>query len=496
VWETPGPTLLNMRLSVFLVFSFFVWIGAGDSRAGFVPDLILKPEDVTVLMAGDGTNPNGLRPWIDDHRRLQIRNWPVGGKTTWTVTVPERGSYAVNVLFSHTVQIPLRVAVAAGDSRCEKLSEFIPRQAWRRLPLEGVLDLGPGQQTLTLSIGGAENGSEGTLELLSIELVQPEVQRRQKEAALRLRSEADTRWFREAGFGLMIHWTSGVTPRHGAPKPYEEAVRDFDLPLFVDQVARTGARVVTLTTSHARMFFPAPLRSLEAILPGRTSSRDLVGELAEALRARGIRLMLYYHLGSNADPKWQEASGFFKTDTREFWDHWSAVIGEAGERYGDRLAGWWFDDGTANYYYRSAPWERLARVAKTGHSGRLICFNPWVLPPATEFEDYLAGEGGGDPTLGGSLKPEDPGRISSGMYAGRQASAAIVMESVWDHVKRDSEISLPRWSPEKLGDLLGRFRALGNVPLLNCEIYQNGSLSPATVDLLHRISTDPKISTP
>jgi hypothetical protein len=39
-----------------------------------------------------------------------------------------------------------------------------------------------------------------------------------------------------------------------------------------------------------------------------------------------------YHLGSDADRAWQEASGFWKTDTTEFWNKWTAVIGEAGER--------------------------------------------------------------------------------------------------------------------------------------------------------------------
>ena len=310
--------------------------------------------------------------------------------------------------------------------------------------------------------------------------IYPEVQRRQHEAAFRMRSEADTQWFRDANYGLMLHWTSEIAPRHGAPKPYNEAVRDFDLQTFVSQVVRSGAKFVTLTTSHGKMFFPAPLRSLDKILPGRTSERDLVGEVADALNAHGIRLILYYHLGANSDAKWQQASAFFKTDTTDFWNNWTAVIGEAGARYGAKLAGWWFDDGTANYYYRSAPWERLASVAKAGNPKRLICFNPWILPSATEFQDYLAGEGNTDPTLRGGLKPGDHGRISSGAYAGLQASAAIVMEGDWNHTKRDTEIGPPKMKLEQLQSTLSRFQALENVLMFNCEIYQDGTLSPAT----------------
>jgi hypothetical protein len=282
----------------------------------------------------------------------------------------------------------------------------------------------------------------------------------------------------------MFHWTSQTVPRSGTPKPYADAVRDFDVKQFVDQVVRTHAGFVTITTSHADMYFPAPLKSLDTILPGRTTRRDLVGELAEALGRHGIRLMLYYHLGSNNDPRWQKASGFWKTDTTEFWNNWAAVIGEVGERYGNKLAGWWFDDGTANYYYRSAPWERLARAAKAGDANRLICFNPWILPSCTEFQDYFSGEGSTDASVSGWLKPEDEGRISGGAYAGLQASAMPIMEGSWAHGKQDTEIGPPRYTAAQLAAILRRFADLQNVPMLNCEIYQEGTFSPKTVDLI------------
>ena len=451
----------------------------------FVPDFRIKPDDYTVLMVADGRNPGGLRAWIDDHRRMQVKNWPLGGQTTWDVDVVEAGDYAVNVLFNHGARASLAITVTAGEARCEGVSDHVAHHEWRRFPLPGSLRLARGRQTLSLGIASVGGESAETLELLSIELVRPEVRERLRKAASAMRSQADTRWFRDARYGLMCHWTSQTAPRHGPPRPYAEAVRNFDVGTFADQVERTGAKFVTLTTSHAMLYFPAPLGSLDRILPGRTAQRDLVGELAEALGRRGIRLMLYYHLGSDADPAWQMASGFWNTDTSEFWDNWTRVIGEAGDRYGDRLAGWWFDDGTANYYYRSAPWERLATAAKAGNPRRLVCFNPWVLPPATEFQDYLAGEGTTDPSLQGWLKPGDHGRISGGAHAGLQASAAVIMEGDWLHSRRDTEIGAPRQSAAQLAELLRRFAALENVPMLNCEIYQDGTLSPATVEALH-----------
>jgi hypothetical protein len=461
-------------------------LGAGSppSPSRFVPDFCVKSDDYTVLMAADGQNPAGAKVFVDDHRRMQMRNWPLGGETRWEVDAAAPGDYAVNVLFRHSTNRALRVGVSAGQSRCQGLSEPDENYAWRRFSLPGTLPLTRGANLVTLSVVAAEGLPDEKIEVLSVELVQPDVRARLHQAAVAVRAQTDAEWFRAARYGLMFTWSSESMPRRGAPKPYAAAVRDFDLQMFVDQVGQTGARFVVFATSHAYMYFPAPLPALDRVLLGRTAERDLVDELAAALDQHGIRLMLYYHLGSNADPTWQQASSFWRTDTSEFWRNWTAVITEVGERYGDKLAGWWFDDGTANYYYRSAPWERLARAAKAGNPKRLICFNPWILPPATEFQDYLAGEGFSDPTVNGWLKAGERGRIGGGAYKGLQASSALVMEGGWLHTKRDTDIGSPRHNVEKAADLMRRFAALENILIFNLEIYQEGTMSPASVEVL------------
>ena len=450
----------------------------------FTPDFQIQPDDVTVLMAADGRNPDGLKAWIDDHRRLQVKNWPLGGETTWDVRVADAGDYATNVLFSHSVPNALRVIVAAGESQAAGISEPIRNGEWRRFRLPETLKLAQGKQTVSLRITAIDDTAGGKIEILSVELVKPAVRDRLRDESQAMKNRADTDWFRKAGFGLMVHWTSRCMPRSGPPKPYAEAVRDFDVKAFADQVAATGAGFVTFTTSHSQMYFPAPLTSLDRILPGRTADRDLVADLAETLGQRGIRLMLYYHDGASSDPAWQRASGFWETDSSTFWNHWMEVIAEVGDRYQDRLAGWWFDDGTAGYYYRNPPWQRLAVAAKAGNPRRIICFNPWTLPSATDFQDFAAGEGSRDPSARGWLKPGDGGRISGGAYEGLQASAAVVMESDWIHGKRDTEIPKPRITADELAELLRRSRDLQNVLMLNCEIYQDGTLSAPTVELI------------
>jgi hypothetical protein len=84
----------------------------------------------------------------------------------------------------------------------------------------------------------------------------------------------------------------------------------------------------------------------------------------------------------------------------------------------------------------------------------------------------------------GWLKPGDHGRVSGGAYEGLQASCALTMEGDWLHTKLDTEIRPPRQTAAQLADMLRRFAALENVPMLNCEIYQDGTLSPLTVEVL------------
>ena len=80
------------------------------------------------------------------------------------------------------------------------------------------------------------------------------------------------------------------------------------------------------------MFLPAPIQSLDEILPGRTTSRDLIQDLAVELQKHGIRFMLYFHLGASSDPEWQTASGFWETDTTHFFENWKKIVSEIGLR--------------------------------------------------------------------------------------------------------------------------------------------------------------------
>jgi hypothetical protein len=446
----------------------------------FKPDFCVHPDDYTVLVAHDAQIPEGLkRLQAGGHGKFQVDGWTRPDQAlVWEVTVPDDDAYAVSVLVCRNDGRPLELTVScAGGTLSGKLQAAA--RTWTRQALDGTLHLPKGKQTISLRAQPSDNSKEFAASVFSIELVRPAVRDRLHAAAVKLR--ADTTWLQKAGFGLMSHWTSQSCPRRGEPKPYTQAARDFDVETLANQVQDTGAGFFVLTTSHAQFYFPAPIKAIDGIIPDRTAQRDLVADLAGALGKRGIRLMLYYHIGAVSDPEWLKVSGFWETGTSRIFGNWTAIIGEVGQRYGDRLAGWWFDDGAINYYYRSAPWERLTRAAKAGNPQRLVGYNPWVFPSPTEFQDFCCGEGFGDPGAGGLLPVGGDGRYMAGTYQGLQACATLITEGDWVHDRKSTEIGKPHWSAEQLATLLDTFAKFRNVPIFNLEIYQEGTVSPTSV---------------
>lgn len=52
---------------------------------------------------------------------------------------------------------------------------------------------------------------------------------------------ANTDWLAKCRFGIGIHWTAQTVPRHDHPKPFQKAVADFDLKVFMATVEHAGA---------------------------------------------------------------------------------------------------------------------------------------------------------------------------------------------------------------------------------------------------------------
>ncbi len=460
--------------------------------------IALNPTYPTVLMASDATRQGYLKErWPGPVKRFWVDNWTNNKDSfTWTVHAPKADVYSVSIIIvncgkavigcKQVAPPPVEIEIASELNKVDYLVKYrdtSPDTQWMREELRGALRLPAGTSKVTLRAKATQRIEPFNLALFSVELERSSAKRAMEERALKVRSS--TTWMVDGKYGLMFTWSAASQPRSGSKKPYSEAVQNFNVNAFANMVAGTGAGFVVFATSWANYYFPAPIRAIDRILPGRTTKRDLINELADALNARGVKLMIYYHAGHD-DKEWWARTGFQKSDKTDYFNGWEAIVREIGLRYGTKLAGFWFDDGMAVYYPVTPPWEQMTAAAKAGNPARVVGYNSWIWPKTTDFQDFYCGESElTDDILSGDeyLPIGGSGRFTGGPESGLQATITARNEiGNWGHTKEDTEILSPIFSTTQMIDLLQKVAARRAVPVINLEVYQDGTPSPRAIE--------------
>jgi hypothetical protein len=203
-------------------------------------------------------------------------------------------------------------------------------------------------------------------------------------------------WLKDARLGVFMHFLPGDAQRLAK-------VDDFDVSALTRQLKAMGASYFVLTLGQNSGFFNSPNTVYDRFLgstPGeRCARRDLPLDVHCALQPEGIRLMLYLPCQTpNGDPRAQKAFGLpegrkDQPIDEEFAHKWASVIHEWSARYGDQVAGWWFDGGYQHIHFNEAIARIYADAVKRGNSKAIVTFNPGVrLLRHTRAEDYTAGE--------------------------------------------------------------------------------------------------------
>ena len=218
-------------------------------------------------------------------------------------------------------------------------------------------------------------------------------------------------WFYKAKFGVFTHYLAGLQGPIADAAAWNKMVDSFDVNALADQVASTGAKYYVITLGQNSGYYCSPNATydkLVGIAPSKCSKRDLVADLYEPLKKKGIALMVYLPSGApdkdeiamkaldwKNDPKPTDPDPRLKT----FQQKWESVIREWSLRWGDKVKGWWFDGCYfADAMYRSpdAPnFESFAAETRAGNPASIVAFNPGVKEPIivhSTSEDYTAGE--------------------------------------------------------------------------------------------------------
>ena len=200
--------------------------------------------------------------------------------------------------------------------------------------------------------------------------------------------------------GMMVHWL------FGEPGRIDYYVNAFDINKFMADFDATKSDYLIFTVGQNGGVYASPNSKITAYAgAGHCPTRDLVGEIAAAVHARGKKFIAYLPCELEANTTLHEgfgwpASGSGK-DMSTFQSRWLEVITEWATRWGSNLDGWWID----GYTNQGGHWpdamsgadEALwAAALRAGNSNAVITFNPGLAVKTPRagavLSDYLAGE--------------------------------------------------------------------------------------------------------
>jgi alpha-L-fucosidase len=317
-------------------------------------------------------------------------------------------------------------------------------------------------------------------------------------------------WFRQAKFGLFIHYGlysltgKGEWAQYHGLIPIAEYAKlkdrftaaKFDARAIAGVAQAAGMQYVTLVCKHCDSFCLWDTRTTDFNSMNSPARRDLVAELAAACRERGLGFFVFYEHGFDwrhphgpapwdwkqkaVRPPYQPPDPFYAP--REQYDFERYVqyaydgVSELCANYGP-LAGVWLDGIAVPLSGDKARFrvpELYARIRQLQPQG-LICYKSGLYP---ELEDFMAPE---QPQLAAAEK-------------NRSGKPMEICRTLQKHSRQTPKGALWGWldgadhvSPDEVMQMLAEARARNAKLLLNVGPLPDGSLHPEDVATLREV---------
>jgi alpha-L-fucosidase len=297
-------------------------------------------------------------------------------------------------------------------------------------------------------------------------------------------------WWREARFGLFIHWGLYAIPagawngrtdygewiRNNARIPIDVYDRfqaqfnptKFDPDAWVRMAKQAGMQYIVITTKHHDGFALFDSKGTTWDVMATPYGRDIIAQLAEACRRHGIRLGLYYSIMDWHHPdylprrEWERAS---RPEAGADFDRYVAFMkGQLRElltNYGP-VGVLWFD----------GQWEPTWTAAR----GRDLCDYVRGLQPSIIVNNRV-GQGIGD---FGTPEQEIP---ATGLPGGPSWETCMTMNRNWGYTRADKDFKPTETLVRNLVDIASK----GGNFLLNVGPTAEGEFPPESVTRLKGI---------
>lgn len=220
-----------------------------------------------------------------------------------------------------------------------------------------------------------------------------------------LAGSGDTRWMVQGRYGVFLHYqyrillgrsikTNPHFPSSSriSAEEWNRFVDGFDVKRFAEQMAQARVGwVIFCIDDHYFGWSCSPNNTFSEFTgyaPGqKCSRRDLIMDLADALSARGVKLICYF-AGLNGymrEPKvlagLMDGTGRgefneLRPPSAECRRRRLAVLKEYAERYRGKIAGWWFD-GIERDTYADEPdgWQTIDAIVHSTNPKAVIAFS-------------------------------------------------------------------------------------------------------------------------
>jgi hypothetical protein len=218
----------------------------------------------------------------------------------------------------------------------------------------------------------------------------------------------------DAGWGVCLHLCFHASVDMSA-ETWNDLVDGFDVAALAGQFGRIGVPYVLITIGQGSGHYCAPNEVYDryaGVRPSKCSRRDLIGDLADALAAQGIALMVYAPAdGSWADHEarrglgltkhWSDGKPYTWPEYRlpEFQRRWEEICRCWSLGFGTKIKGWVIDGS----YHREERYpddqppnlRTYAEALRAGNPEAIVSFNSGAnaLQVAySPYEDFMAGE--------------------------------------------------------------------------------------------------------
>src|ERR1022692_5138752 len=247
--------------------------------------------------------------------------------------------------------------------------------------------------------------------------------------------------FQKMKYGFFVHYVWGgtaysatVNPDGSVPAGLDELADRFDAARFADDLHSMEVEYVLFTAWHANMNCLWPSPKMNHWLPGHASRRDVLRDMITAVRAKGIRVLLYTHPSDGHDltAAEQSATGWGPTFDYAKWnDFINDIYGDLISRYGNDIEGIYIDEHGGNATY--VDYARLRQTVKGGNTNLLMLQNYYGSIYSCDLGD----------------KEVNALSTDGNLWPAPDVPSATFISSAWWASKPSGQFSL-RFSPESI----------------------------------------------